>query len=483
MKLDIEFHYTITYVPYRHQNDRTATGGASTTVEIREVGPEDAPIVMLVGNPRDTDDEHAKRYVFKENGDPREVRFFDGMHFVEAGPVSELKWDDPKDVAKSFFGRGTPRNTALDKEYSGTEVTTAEEVERKNSSRDRPLRELKDDLGAAKAREMAKLASMMIVVGDTVFEYTPEPVVKVLGWGDRTALVMPRPEPEGEYGRHRFHDLDYPSERRAALKHADTLRGYADGLPFAEAVDPSRSTFDGAGFDVFKLCEDLSRTFVSNVKALPWEGLEAYYRFRDALEDAAGRVTPRLVDAVAAIASLPEPDDASTVAAVAARMKAKEPDGWGNPVNAIYAERAAFIGKDGLGEVRKAAAEILDRWERRPSEAYWENGVGHVSSARGVGRTVSELLSEGSVADAAASAGVEAAPLLAAAAAGSRILASQGRRLQAAIATMDSDGSLRVVAAPADCRDPEALFEGLASAIRNNDEEEGLLLSNGDFTP
>lgn len=488
MKLDIEFHYSITFVPYRHRNKQSATAVARTSVEVREIPAAHAPVVMKVGNAGDETDQHARRYALKADGTMREVRFFEGRHFVEAGPVQALAVERPEEIAKTFFGRGNPRNGAVDDPTNPARPVTANEVIGKYSSASRPFVSFSDDKGASKAAELRKLAEMAIIVDGTVFEYTPEPIMKIEGYGERKAQIMPRPSAghgHFDFDRHRFHDFEYSTNARAALKHAHSIAAYADNMPLYEVLDPSKSRFDGASFDVIKACESLMQTFKSNLKGLPWDGLEAFYAFRDAFADAGDRVTPRLVAAIERVAGLPDPEDVDTVMAVAARIERGKTDDYSFRHREIYRDKARFLAENRLDRIREDAASIVERWQCRPAEAYWENGVGRISSARLNGRRAAELLSEGMVADAAAAAGLDAEPLLQASARGCRILVSEAVGLRPAIAVLETDGRLGVIAAPDGDEAPERLFDGFLAATEQAEDTEAdmFLPMGGDFKP
>ena len=481
MKLDIEYHYQIVFIPYRHQNERRETGAAHMTLDIREVNPEDAPVVMKVGNPRDTKDEHGRRYMLKEDGSLREIRFFDGNYFVESVPASTLVSDNPKDIANTFFGRAKVR--ASEDGLYPTRIMTGAEVVRKNSTAATPLRKFVDDKGEAKGEELRKFSRNLIIVDGTTFEFTPEPIVKIGRYGEPEALVMPRPHPKEKHGgSYGFYDLEYGDNKRAALKHADSIRGFAASMPAVEVLDPSRSTFDGASYDTVEACESLMSTLRSSIKSLHWEALEAFYMLRDAFRDSGKRVTPRLVDALYRVSTVSDEADPATVEAVCDRLT---PTGhWtGHRPDRIYQAKAEYLKHGGVRWVRETAAEILDRWSLRPAEAYFDVDVPNVSSVSSNGRTASLVLSEGQATDAAIEMGIDPGEVLDAAANGNRILLSEGRHLEPALAALDPDGTIWPISLP-EGGDVDKLFGALATALQDDcGEEQDMILSDGEFMP
>jgi len=456
MKLKIEFHYPISFIPYRHQNTQSEVGKAETEVEVRELSDGEAPVAMLVGNPpNDRMDRHEARLALKDDGSPRRVRTYMGRHFVEAGRASALPYDvAPGRIMNSFFGRAKPRNMAVDDPTYGKKKTmTGEEVIRRYSSAAKPFRTFNDDHGAAMAARLERLASLMFVVDGVVYEYTPEPIIRITGrYGEHKAFIGPRPRKERhDHDSFDFHMYEFGEPIRSSLLHADTVKDLYKGAdwPFFEVVDPAASAFDGTGYDVMELARKLEQSLASSAAALPWNMLEAYYDLRDALADAQGRITPRLVGALEGVAAVEAADDPAHIAAVAASAVVGDRHGY-QVRETFFSRRSEYLRSDKLSDHRGMAAETLARWGRRPEGQHWENGVGPVSSLVEGNRRTMEILSAGMACDLARRAGIDAAVLIEAARDGDRIIVSQDAAfssapLRPAFALVAPDGSMRVL--------------------------------------
>lgn len=452
MKLKIEFHYPISFTPYRHQNARSAIGQAAVEVEIRELSDSEAPVAMLVGNrPEQRLDRHERRFCLKADGTPRRVRTYKGMHFVEAGPASALPEDVlPENVNDSFFGRARPRILTAEDMRHGRKPMTGDEVRRRNETPSRPLRSFNDDKGAAVAEKLRRLASLMLVVDGTVYEYTPEPILRI-GSGFRECKAAIGPRPGSEEGLFDFHMFEFGQSVKTSLLHAGTVRDYlseGDGWPYFEVLDPSASCFDGATYDVSEMVQELVRSLASSAEGLPWPMLEAFYDLRDAFQDAQGRVTPRLVEALSAVASV-EDDDAAHLADIAVNAEPSEP--WRQRRHeAIIRKRLEYLRKGEAAVHRKMAEEALERWAHRPEGEHWENGVGPVSSLVQGDFRVMEVLSSGMVFDLARRAGTDPEPLLRAARDGCRVLVCEawrrsGPAVSPSFALARPDGSVEIM--------------------------------------
>lgn len=455
MKLKIEFHYPIRFTPYRHQNARSEIGQAAVEVEIRELSDSEAPVAMLVGNPpNDMMDRHEARLSLKEDGSPRRVRTYMGRHFVEAGSALGLPYDvEPARIMTSFFGRAKPRSLSVDNPTYGKKTMTGEGVIRRYSSAAKPFRTFNDDHGAAMAARLERLASLMFVVDGIVYEYTPEPIIRITDrYGEHKAFIGPRPSfsERHDHDSFDFHMFEFGEPIRSSLLHADTVKDLYKGAdwPFFEVVDPAASAFDGTGYDVIELARKLEQSLASSAAALPWNMLEAYYDLRDAFQDAQGRVTPRLVEALSAVASV-EDDDAAHLADIAVNAEPSEP--WRQRRHeAIIRKRLEYLRKGEAAVHRKMAEEALERWAHRPEGEHWENGVGPVSSLVQGDFRVMEVLSSGMVFDLARRAGTDPEPLLRAARDGCRVLVREAwRRSRPAdspcFALVRPDGSVEIM--------------------------------------
>lgn len=488
MQLELDYHYNIDFIPYRHQNTQHVTAAASISVEVPEAPREQAPVVMRVGNPVNDVrlSRSGERFIFRKDGSPREVRFYRGRHYVEACSAEELAEQSRADLTSTFFGRCRPRNTSIDNgraTYGRDRLWTLEEVLRQHSRPSAPMRSYTDDKGEAVGKKLRRLAGLMVIVDGTVFEYTPEPILKIGPRGDATMVVSRPPlNDRNAYDGDGFHDFEYEGAVRSALKHAHTVMHMSGGgqAPFIEVLAPSASTFDGATYDVAERAELLSRHLRAHATGLPWNALEAYYDLRDAMEDAHGRVTPRLLAAFSGLSALEETQDAASVAAIMARSEAAS-TGWSDPRsrNNIYKKRHEFMAGGGVGKLSEMAQDILERWAARPPEAYWGEDVAPVSSLKTGSCRVSEVLSEGAAVDKALAVGADPAEALAAAAAGDRLLvietliAGFGDAV-AALAAADGDGGIRIIGAKGQTADLEESFRSLLVASQASRDDDAV---------
>lgn len=485
MKLVIDYHYHINFVPFRCRNGRSEPAEASRTVEVRELEDAAAPVVMLVGNPKNQhQDRHEARYAVKPDGSPRKVRYFEGRHFVEAGSAEQLAADVASNVNKTFFGRAKPRDGAVDGQQTRRPVMTADQVVMKHSKRAEPFVSFSDDKGKTVGDKLERLAALMIAVNGTVYEYTPEPILKVDTRHEKKASIQPRPGGRWNLDGFDFHAYEFLEPTRSSLKHGHRILHLAPkrAIPVFEVIDPRTSTFDGVTFDFAERVEKLFSHLDSNVVGLPREALEAFYDLRDARTDAADRATPRLVAAVEAVSRLQ--DHSGSRAAAAVDKRKAEMAGSPSHTKSIVMQRAEFAESGSLKTARELAKFALQRWECRPAEAHWENGVAPLSSRSAGGWRTVEVLSEGRAAEKAKTAGISRETVLQAASDGFRIIVCEpihrlpGENHHIAIAAASPDGSVTVLGSRGNVPEPDRMFREhleMAEASRSDHYEADIM--------
>jgi len=415
MQIDIAFDYHIRFIPYRHQNTQVLPAAGRVAVDIEEVSNKDAPVVLRAADPKN------RRFEPKQDGSPREVRYYRGMHMVESITVEEFVAAVRDDLEKTFFGKAKP--LSKNRGNWGFKHYTAEEILRKQV---KPMREFVDDKGKSVAEKLRELASKMIIVGGKVYEYTPEPVLEINSNGVRIKTRPPRRYVDDPHGRFDFHDYYLSSyyssgtDVHANLRHASAiLPNDANPVPYIEVVDASAFTFDATTYDCTNIADRLFNTLQAKAASLPWPLLDAFISLRDARDDAHHRITDRLIEAVSAIAGLP--DDEGTEHRSSAAAFARGPKELLEMVRA----RADNRGAESVFQIsRTIANQFLDRWAMRPPEAHWNNRVEQVPATVIGDRAVFPVLSEGHACDLAAAAGVPFSSVLTAVERGSTLLAS-----------------------------------------------------------
>jgi len=475
MKLRIAFHYAIKYVPFRCFNDRTAIGAGETEVEIREVSSRDAQVAFRVGNHNGFDSYGANDHIFdrKPDGGMRDVRAHEGRLYVEAENVEGLQGRIDADVNGTIFAPCKARVDLVNDPRHGRKVTTLEAIRREQRE---PLKSADDDKGAAMADSLRKRASQLLIVDGVIYQRCVEPVLKMDIQYGRRAYVAPRPKPDHIGWDHREvwgDDRDALFEKLAdARLLLDSPLGNGSGEPVDmrttfEVVDPRYSVFDGTAHDVNNLAIRTLGIMTSSAEGLPREALDTMYVLRDALADASGRATPRLINALREVSLLTrDVSDPQRLKLAAAAENRRRSIYTHDYRGGIAAQRAKAYEDDVCGEAAGTAMEAIHRWEARPGSG-WEDRAGPASSHRkGTGRC-RELLSPGQIVDACHAAGVDPSPVLAAASSGKRIYQVSDGPSHAsahAIGTMDADGTV----VPVGKRLPEDrvmdLLHGIAEA-------------------
>jgi len=453
MKLRIAFHYAIKYVPFRCFNDRTAIGAGETEVEIREASGRDAHVAFRVGNHKGFDSYGANDRMFdrKPDGGMREIRAHEGKLYVEAENALGLQDRIDADVNATVFAPCRARVDMENDPRHGRKVTTLEAIRREQRE---PLKSADDDKGAAMVESLRKRASQLLVVDGVIYQRCVEPVLKMDVQYGRRAYVAPRPKPGHVGWDHREiwgddRDALFEKLADAHLLLASPLgNGSGESVEMRtdwEVVDPRYSVFDGTAHDVTNLATRTFGILTSSADGLPREALDTMYVLRDALEDASGRATPRLVEALREVSLLTsdvsDPQRLKLAAAAEMRRRASYTYDYRGGIAAL---RAKAHEEDVVGRAAEKAMESIHRWEARPGSG-WEDRAGPVSSHRKGAGWCRELLSPGQIIDACHAAGMDPTPVLAAAKSGKRVYQVGDGPSHAsahAIGTMDADGTV-----------------------------------------
>lgn len=435
MKLDVDYQYSIWYIPYRHQNKSHFFNMASTSIDIREVSGEDARLVAKVGlDPADVARydygvHDKKRFQQKADGTSREIRYFEGKFFVEIGPVEDLVSTFSDRPSETHFGRVDNRYLKVTEE-DRKKHSTIEEVMRRSHN---PLRSYGDDKGAHVANKLQEVADKTIIVDGIVFEFTPQPILWAGDvYGEQVFTIASRPK--ADLVTESYDDLHYwPNSARerldtASLNELAVLEGkYPEyPVPVFAVVDPSVFVYDGDTKDVLVNAEHLEELMSREVQKLPWEALNAYFSLRDALKDAGSRITTNLVSALEQVASLTSPEDQAELEAIADYQRV-EHDRW--RWNTEFEEtnsreRYAFSQTDNVADYALSAASTIDRWGMRPMENHWDSDIGPVSSIKQGSASIFEVTSKGLAGDCMDLIGGDIEEVLEAVADGKRIIAS-----------------------------------------------------------
>lgn len=406
MKFQVDFHYPITFVPFRLRTTEYRYGLGSVELEVAELSDEDAPVAMRIAG---GESGKAFRYSRKEDGSLRDIRFRDARFYVETMNAAELvsAMADPASFGKStFFKMATPIQetflpgaSKVDHYYrKGTELTTIERI-RSMQGYGRPLQEDKTVVGLEKMEADLKfLASEMFIIEGRVFELCPEPVVSIVSTLGKPVSCKVVSRPSSAIGSM---ELDYNltsgiTERAGAYDSevkvaslrdaAKLLEAYPDAqMPDFELLMPDVAIFDGATNDVMnstaKLLDNLSR----KVAQMDREHLDAFFELRDANAAAARgmmQVTPRLVAALRDFATLdkqePSEEDAAFARAYPAIGK-KSFEGRHH----LYKENGLLSRRQtvSMADSMASAAAVVTRWEARNPDSYrdellqWNGGA------------------------------------------------------------------------------------------------------------
>lgn len=447
MRLKIEYDYRISYVKYRHQNADTAYGGAEIEVEIKELQSAEAPLVAKIGQKSDRFDKAPRNFSFKENGEPREVRYLDGRYFVELYDRRTLEENLKNGLKNTIFERNGP---AILFSHNQTRVThtTGEAIER-SAKWGQPHRSVSDDKGESKGRAYSDLADQMIIVEGIVFKEIPEPILSIKADYSDNAMIVPRKH--GEYAAVRYSSTNIYCESGNVYGFSYNLNQALDvfekeGLeaPFIEIYDPSVFNYDGDNHDATHVASKIVSELQSHMSRLPRSLLKVAIEVKAAFEDAGHRVTNRLVDAIDKISSLEISDREIERIKVSAVRQPKQYHS--SKSEDIYQGRLNFL-EEHFGHLKAKAAAFRDRWEIRSKNDTWDILSGPISKVKVGYKEVFELNSAGQTIECCQLAGMDLKAALDVIGEGKRLIVSMpiGGGGRFAVATLDEDDLVQIV--------------------------------------
>jgi hypothetical protein len=434
MKLFIQHHYTITFVPPKHQLDQKATGAASVEIEIAEVAADRAPVVMEVATPSSVERaakgrtgrlgiEHSNTDRFTANGDgsPRRIRFHGGEFYVESLPADEFARlaGNPATVNTTYLARSkdyVSKEIVVDKKLPGNYRSYEEGVMTVSKlwTKHRGLREDKtrDDHGWSVGRQIMARAARMIIVDGVTYEHCREPIFAFTAEGDHGIVERPhsvrKVSPLGSYEYGVFKAYKYTS----SLKHADELIDRLgidrEGMMF-RVIDPRATKYDGVSYDIAYALAHAGRKLEGRAGSLEPSLMVEWHKLRAALEGLDmdfPAVSPAMLDAASTLSN--HFGDRETAAAMseihslAYFNRSHSPRHHGldgeTPFHlGLDTVSAYFDGQERYDEAKELASYATERWEMRPAGAFHEFERNNRLSSVGENRlVVSELTSEAS---------------------------------------------------------------------------------------
>lgn len=456
MRLKIDYDYAITFVEYRHQNASTRWGRAEVDVDIRELSSSEASLVAKIGQKPDTYSHSGKKFSYKENGEPRELRVFDDRYYVEMYDLDEFK----SKIEGGFAGTLFEKNKPITVDNRGNRVThTTGETIQKTAPFNRPHRTVNDDKGLKKGKIFAKLADQMIIVEGTLYREVPEPVFCTKASYGGVPLIVTRDRSEfssSGYEEHSIYSLlsDYGGITCNLNNATLIIEQLAEAKrPFLEIYDPSAFTFDGDNRDAMKIADGLHDDLARDVGRLPRPFLKIWFEFNNAYKDANDRVTERLIAVVKDLASvrISDTDEANIRITAARRGDSRH----GRKSTDDLASARHHFSQESQATIQENANKFLRRWEQRNMNDTWPILSGPKSTVSVNSNRVVELGSKGHVVDCCALAGMSKQSALDIVGSGMRIVASIGGLN--AIATIDDNDTVTIVSSPSDEHEP--MFE------------------------
>ena len=420
MEALVTFTYQVGYVPPKCHNTRSAHFRGRTAVEIAELARADAAPAFRVASGSN------RRFAALE-GRPRLVVAHAGRLWAEHGALDVFRAllaaeppveGTPFDAAKRLAFTG----------YDGNRRLLASDTPASLRRQCGELRRLEDDGGAAKTLEIQRRARDILIIGDTVFVRTCEPIWRAANGRLAVSAAPADPgEPFADSGDLYLgsHSACWRADRRdEALASAGKPTGagpVADGGDeVIEVLDPAYVRFADDSRALAAAAGWIAATLSEHLAAMPRWVVERFYDIREALAATGGRNGPAVVAAVSSFAA----------------------DGADGPA----AEDAAAA----LARAWEISASALDRWDRRPADGReWQHlGLPLTATLRpnraGSVREVLDLEAAGVLARAV---GADLAWMEQMAAGGrARLLAVDGKKAlqtptsQAAVLVVDRDG-------------------------------------------
>lgn len=362
MKISISYHYPIRYVPYRHQNTQSELAAASTVVDIREIPETEAPVVLRIGH-ADQNDYKARKFAFKDNGDLREIRQFEGALYVEDGAASELQAAVDKSIDASPLGHryNSIHQRANDAYGRIKPPTTKEKI---IAAHRNPLRSIEDDGGAALAKRLQARADRILIINGTLYKKCREPVL-AFDLDDQTAKILEAPGPRYEG----LDTIDYiGTDMTSNLVEATDVLANMENAPTQmtakwEVIDPRFASFDGTTFDISRHYGTLRGTLDGKASGLQRNMLDLMFALRDADPGEKYQLTPAMLDLVNEARSL-EVNESEEMAAKNC-FDGRSRFGM-TAIQRIIFARADDKHQDVCDSLVEVADKIVARWALKP---------------------------------------------------------------------------------------------------------------------
>lgn len=466
MNLKIDFDYIINFVPYRHQNKQVEYGKSSVDIEIDEFASSDVPLVAKIANQSNN---NLGDSVFNEKSEDlddttKELRFKDGKFYIERYSVDDFLKAIKGTMQEGVFERGSWKQTVFepagrDKKPSWKPYRTGEEM-RRSQPRDRPHRYIEDDGGKQKADTIKKLASRVAIIDGVVFEQVAEPIVGFRSTGQIGIFRRPAPSFYNKYSMGDDFVDSYDLYGHYALKTTSILydplevvgHDPAARLPYIDVYDHSVFTYDTTSYDVMKIIDTMCHSW-NQAYGYPLPMLEAVIDFRDAYDDAHGRVTQRLLDTVKAISEVViDPAERERI-----RIRAKRSQERG----------VSSVPKIDISFLKTTAEFALERWGKRDPQSVWAV-EGAITRVKIDGCDVFELGSKGEAIDYCVLSGMSFNDALYEIEAGGRILVMSGSNW-AKVAMLDDFDEIRIIS-PVDESEKSHIEAGFSEFVDMKNE-------------
>lgn len=449
MKFQIDFHYPITFVPFRLRNTERRFGLGQTELEIAEISSGDAPVAMRIAGGSKSGERG--RYARKTDGSLRDIRHRNGRFYIETTSAEQFAQEmaDPQTFSENTFFRvcsPIQKHSLPSADPQGKNALTTIDRIRSSQKWGQPIQDDKTIVGLETMEaELKFVASEMFIVDGTLFELCPEPIVSMTSSakGQVECVVASRPiyaigsmKLSGNLA-YAIHDIaggySISEISGASLKDVDDLIKTVPDvvLPEFELLIPEASIFDGATYDVMRETEAVVKSWSGKVASMGREELEAFFELRDANASAVrsmNQVTPRLVEALKAFSRLEmvEPTQRQTDALSAYAVVAQKSFGGRSYTykqnNSIASPRA---GTEVSPQAHKAGA-IVSRWEARNREHLHEDSLHWNGGIVSAGVRTFNVYSEDAAAALAGSAKADRAALLERFRAGDMIVGIRG---------------------------------------------------------
>jgi len=358
MKIAIDYNYEIRFIPYRHQNRQSRPAAASTVVDIREFDSSQAPVVLRIGAAAVS--REGKKFAYKEDGSPREIRAVDGQLYVENSSADLLQSAVEADINKSPLG-GHSYNSIDQKKDQ--ELWTKELI---INAHKQPLRSIEDDGGEKIAELLQKRADKLIIVNGTVFKSCREPVLAInLERSDAKIMEAPGGLYEGSISVIDFIGYDLTTNLVEAGALLSEFHEPIEIKAQWDIFDPSVASFDGTSFDIGRKYSAIKNILGSDLGGLPRSALDLYYALRDVDEASLTRVTPQMLELTADAIALAIDDTERTSAVHARRLVMSDVHAM-DCIGNLITKRANLDGDKLIERIRDVAETILGRWDMRP---------------------------------------------------------------------------------------------------------------------